>query len=251
MIRLQKYLAHAGIGSLRTCEHLITEGKVKVNGDVVTQMGVQIDPEKDVILFKGRPVAAEQKKVTVLLNKPEGYVTTAKDQFGRPSVLDLVDMPEVRLYPIGRLDYQTSGMLLLTNDGDLTNGLTHPRHHVAKTYEALLQGEIKGEDLERLRRGVVLDDGYRTKPAKVRLLGLAGHNSRVEITIFEGKNHQVRRMAKAVHHPVLRLQRVRIGEIGLGNLKEGSWRKLTEKEIRMLKDACAAAGQENHQKKRK
>lgn len=238
MMRLQKYLAHAGVGSLRACERYIAEGKVAVNGQTVTQMGTQIDPDHDKVTFRGKEIAGEEKKVTVMLHKPEGYVTTAKDQFGRPSVVELIDIPGVRLYPVGRLDYQTSGLLILTNDGDLTNKMTHPRHHVAKTYHALLQGEVKGEELRALSQGVILDDGYRTRPAKVRLLGMKGRDSRVEITIYEGKNHQVRRMAKAIHHPVLRLKRVSVGDLTLGTLHEGTYRKLTEKEIRSLKAAC-------------
>lgn len=251
MIRLQKYLAHAGIGSLRACERWIAEGKVTVNGEIVTEMGVQIDPEKDTICFKGKPVRGEEKKTTIMLNKPDGYVTTAKDQFGRPSVLDLVDIPGVRLYPVGRLDYQTTGLLILTNDGELTQSLTHPKHHFPKTYEALLQGEVKSQDLETLRKGVVLDDGYRTRPAGARLIGLNGHNSRVEITIYEGKNHQVRRMAKAIRHPVLRLKRVRVGDLTLGNLNEGTWRKLTPKEIQSLKAAAQTDSQKDRKGKRK
>ncbi len=250
MIRLQKYLAHAGVGSLRACERWIAEGKVAVNGQVVTQMGVSIDPEKDQVTFKGKPVQGEEKKVTVMLYKPEGYVTTAKDQFGRPSVVQLVDLPGIRLYPVGRLDYQTSGLLILTNDGDLTNKMTHPRHHIPKTYHAVLTGEVKSEDIQRLRTGVTLDDGYKTRPAKARLLGVSGHNSRVEITIYEGKNHQVRRMAKAIHHPVLRLKRISIGDLTLGNLNEGTYRKLTEKEIRALKAACQDPGSERREGRR-
>ncbi len=240
MMRLQKFLAHAGVGSLRTCEHYIAQGLVQVNGQTVTAMGVQIDLEKDEVSFRGRLVRGAEEKVTILLNKPEGYVTTSKDQFGRPSVLDLIDLPGVRLYPVGRLDYQTTGLLLLTNDGDLTYRLTHPRHHVAKTYEALLQGEVTGVEIRQLEKGVVLDDGYRTGPAKARLLSQKGRNSLVRLTIFEGKNHQVRRMAKAIHHPVLHLKRVQIADLTIGTLKEGAWRKLTEQEIQELKKACGS-----------
>ena len=238
MIRLQKYLAHAGVGSLRTCEKYIADGLVQVNGETVTVMGMQIDPEKDTVSFRGKTVQGAEAKVTIMLNKPEGYVTTSRDQFGRPSVLDLIDLSGVRLYPIGRLDYQTTGLLLLTNDGDLTNQLTHPRHHVAKTYEALLQGEVRGEEIRQLEKGVVLEDGYRTKPAKAQLIGPKGRNSLIRLTIFEGKNHQVRRMAKAIHHPVLHLKRVMIADLSVGTLKEGAWRKLTERELQDLKKAC-------------
>ena len=235
-MRLQKFMAHAGVGSLRACERLIAEGKVTVNGERVTQMGTDIDPEKDIVVCRGKKVEDTGRKVTVLLNKPEGYITTAKDQFGRPSVVELVKVEGLRLYPVGRLDYQTTGALLLTNDGDLTQALTHPRHHIAKTYLAIMKGQVTGEEIERLKKGVTLDDGYHTKPAKARLTGMSGRDSKVELTIYEGKNHQVRRMAKAIGHPVLRLQRISVGGLTLGNLKPGQYRELTEQEVRELKN---------------
>ncbi len=236
MERLQKFLARSGVASRRKSEEYIALGLVSVNGETVTELGTQIDPEKDVVLFRGKKVEAPEKTVTVALYKPEGYITTSHDQFGRPDVTQLVDIPGVKLYPIGRLDYQTSGLLLLTNDGDLAYALTHPKNRVPKVYDAILKGEVVSNEIERLKKGVVLDDGYRTAPCEARLVGRVGsNNSRVEITVYEGKNHQVRRMAKSVGHPVLRLKRVSEGGIDLNGLGEGQYRVLTEKEIRKLK----------------
>ena len=236
--RLQKYLARCGIGSRRRCEEYIQDGLVSVDGQVVRELGTKIDPDKQEIFFWGKKVSAQdQVLTTVMLNKPAGYVTTSHDQFGRPNVTQLIDIPGVRLYPVGRLDYQTSGLLILTNDGDLTYRLTHPAHQIPKVYDALIAGEITSEEIRRLEKGVVLDDGFKTSPSEVRLVSMRGGNSRIEITIHEGKNHQVRRMAKAVGHPVLRLKRIQEGELRLGTLKEGEYRVLTEKEIRQLQEA--------------
>ena len=228
-------MARCGCGSRRKCEEWIIAGLVEVNGQIVTQLGSQIDPGRDQVRLRGRRVEDRQPQVTVMLNKPAGYVTTSRDQFGRPDVCRLVRIPGVRLYPVGRLDYQTTGLLLLTNDGDLAHRLMHPGHRVPKVYQALLKGKVTETELNRLRRGVALDDGYRTSEAKARLLGAEGANSRVEITIFEGKNHQVRRMARAIGHPVLRLRRVAEGPLKLGCLEEGKYRILTPEEVKMLK----------------
>lgn len=236
MERLQKFMARSGIASRRKCEEYIAAGFVTVNGTPVTELGTQIDPEKDEILFRGRKIEAPAECVTVALYKPEGYITTRKDQFGRPDVCQLVDIPGANLYPIGRLDYQTSGLILLTNDGDLAYALTHPKNRVGKVYEAVLRGQVSSEEIAKLARGVVLDDGYRTARAKVRLLGKVGSdNSRVEFTLYEGKNHQVRRMARAVGHPVLRLKRTAEGCVDLTGLSEGQYRVLSEKEVAALK----------------
>jgi len=233
--RLQKYMAERGIASRRRCEEYIKQGLVAVNGQVVTELGTKVDPDKDKVTFRGAEIKNQQPSVTVMLNKPEGYVTTAHDQFNRPHVTQLVDIPDVRLYPVGRLDYQTSGLLLLTNDGELTYHLTHPQHRVKKVYQALIKGEITDEEIRKLEKGVTLDDGYKTAPAEVRLLSMRGSNSRLEITIYEGKNHQIRRMTKAVGHPVLKLIRVQEGDLKLGTLKQGSYRILSEKEVEALK----------------
>ncbi len=236
--RLQKYMARCGIGSRRRCEEYILDGQVSVDGQVVRELGTKIDPAKSEVLFRGKKVSEEEQVLkTVMLHKPAGYVTTSHDQFGRPDVTQLVKIPGIRLYPVGRLDYQTSGLLILTNDGDLTFRLTHPTHQIPKVYEALIAGEITSDEIRKLEKGVVLDDGFKTSPSEVKLVSMRGGNSRIEITIHEGKNHQVRRMAKAVGHPVLRLKRIQEGSLRLGTLKEGEYRILTEKEIRQLQDA--------------
>lgn len=235
MERLQKYMAQCGCGSRRKCEEWIAAGLVKVNGQTVTELGTKVEPGRDQVEFRGKTIVMSQPSVTVMLNKPAGYVTTSRDQFGRPNVCQLVDIPGVRLYPVGRLDYQTTGLLLLTNDGDLAYHLTHPGHKVAKVYRALVKGEITGDSLQKMERGIVLEGGYKTGRARVRLLGKAGTNSRIEVTIYEGKNHQVRQMARAVGHPVLRLERVQEGNLELGDLEEGKYRILTPQEVKMLK----------------
>ena len=237
LVRLHKYMAEAGVGSRRKCEEWIAHGQVKVNGEVVMELGTKVDPDRDVVEFRGKRIQPETELVTVLLNKPAGYVTTSRDQFNRPDVCDLVKIPGLRLYPVGRLDYQTTGLLLLTNDGDLAFHLTHPKHHIPRTYEAILKGRPDSEAISRLERGVRLDDGYKTKPAKVRVIEGSENSSRVEFTLFEGKNHQVRRMARAVGHPVMRLRRVAMGTLELGDVAEGRFRRLTEEEVLALKKA--------------
>ena len=236
-MRLQKFMALAGCGSRRKCEEWIADGQVRVNGAVASELGIKVDPDTDTVQFRGKTVQLEEKTVTVALNKPAGYITTSKDQFGRPNVCELIDLPGVRLYPIGRLDYQTTGLLLLTNDGELAYALTHPKHHIAKVYHGILKGKVQQEDIEKLQSGVTLDDGYVTRPALAKYLGPAGSHSRVEITVYEGKNHQVRRMARAVGHPVLRLRRVAVGSVRLGGLEEGAYRVLSQKEVQTLKDS--------------
>ncbi|MCF0135889.1 MAG: rRNA pseudouridine synthase [Lachnospiraceae bacterium] len=233
--RLQKYMAECGVGSRRRCEEIIKEGRVKVNGATVTEMGFKVDPGKDIVEYAGKVLKNTQPATTVLLNKPAGFVTTARDQFGRPDVTQLVRMNGVRLYPVGRLDYQTTGLLLLTNDGELAYKLTHPAHQIDKVYRALVRGEIKLEAIRRLEEGVTLEEGVVTSPAKVKLLGIKGGNSTIEITIHEGRNHQVRRMAEAVGYPVLRLRRIQEGPLKLGNVKEGEYRVLSDKEVEALK----------------
>ena len=237
-IRLQKYMAEAGIGSRRKCEEWISKGMVQVNGRVVTELGTRVNPKEDVVSFREKPVEPpSETRTTVLLNKPAGYVTTSRDQFGRPDVCDLVKIPGKRLYPVGRLDYQTTGLLLMTDDGDLAYHLTHPKHHIPRVYEARVKGVPDQAAISRLERGVRLDDGYKTKPARVRILKQETDSAVIEFTLYEGKNHQVRRMAKAVGYPVLRLRRVAMGPLKLADLPEGKYRMLTEKEIVMLRKA--------------
>jgi 23S rRNA pseudouridine2605 synthase len=230
--RLQKVLARAGIGSRRVCEDLIAEGKVTVNGEVA-ELGRRIDPEADAVEVDGVPLSVREGLVYYLLNKPAGVVSTASDPQGRRTVVELVP-EEPRVYPVGRLDYETEGLLLLTNDGDLTHRLTHPSFGVEKEYLAEVEGTPTRGDLRRLREGVELDDGM-TAPAKAAL----EPPNLLTITIHEGRNRQVRRMCDAIGHPVRRLVRMRIGPLADRTLKPGAWRELSADEVRALATAVA------------
>ena len=234
--RLQKFLANAGIASRRKCEELILNGKVEVNGVAVTELGKKVS-EKDIVKYNGKIVKPEEEKVYILLNKPIGYVTTAKDQFNRDTILDLVKINK-RIVPVGRLDMYTSGALILTNDGDFVNMLTHPKNEVNKTYNVTIKGKITKEDVEKLENGVQIDDEYITKPAKVKILKIDEEKniSRIQITIHEGKNRQVRKMCEAINKKVLALHRCKIGNIEVKDLKVGFWRYLTKKEVENLKN---------------
>ena len=232
--RLQKYLAECGIASRRKCEEYITQGKVQVNGKTITELGVKLNPEKDKITFEGKNVKQEERKVYILLNKPIGYVTTSDEQFGRDKVLDLVKVRE-RVVPVGRLDMYTSGALILTNDGDFVYKVTHPKHEITKTYTVTVKGIIKNEEVEQLRKGVKIDD-YTTRPAKVKILKTDEEKdiSRLEITIHEGKNRQVRRMCESVGRRVIALHRSKIGNIGVKDIELGKWRYLKDFEVKTL-----------------
>lgn len=234
-VRLQKYLADCGIASRRKCEQYIQQGKVQVNGKVVTELGTKINPKKVQVKFENREITENRKMVYILLNKPIGYVTTADDQFNRDTVLDLVKVKE-RIVPVGRLDMYTSGALILTNDGDFVYKVTHPKHEIEKTYTVTLKGIIQNDEVEKLRKGVQIKD-YTTKPAKVKILKTDKEKniSRLEIIIHEGKNRQVRKMCEAIGKKVLALHRSKIGKIGVKDLKLGEWRYLTEKEIQQFK----------------
>ena len=232
-MRLQKYLASCGIASRRKCETFILEGKVKVNGHTVQELGVQVEPT-DEVWFDNQRVKMEEETVYYMLNKPVGYVTTVKDERGRATVMDLLQDVSFRIFPIGRLDYQTSGLLLLTNDGSLTYGLTHPKHDVNKTYEVKVKGQLSKQAEERLRAGVLID-GRKTCPAEVSKLKRGERTTRFNLTIHEGRNRQVRKMCEAVGYPVLALHRASIGRLKLGNLEEGKYRKLTDDEVIYLK----------------
>lgn len=231
--RLQKYIARSGVTSRRKAEELITNGHVKVNGITVTELGTKIDTEKDIVTVDNKKISEVRQYIYIKLNKPEGFVTTVKDQFNRKTVLDLIDIKE-RIYPIGRLDYNTSGLLLLTNDGELANKLMHPKYHIYKTYIAETDGRVSEESIEKLKNGVSIDD-YRTAPAKVKLLKYIGNKTQIQISIYEGKNRQVRKMLDAVGHNVRTLKRISFGEIALGDLKTGSWKTLSNEEIKFLK----------------
>lgn len=232
--RLQKYLAECGIASRRKCEEYIIQGKVQVNGKTITELGVKVNPEKYKITFEGKNVKQEERKVYILLNKPIGYVTTSDEQFGRDKVLDLVKVRE-RVVPVGRLDMYTSGALILTNDGDFVYKVTHPKHEITKTYTVTVKGIIKNEEVEQLRKGVKIDD-YTTRPAKVKILKTDEEKdiSRLEITIHEGKNRQVRRMCESVGRRVIALHRSKIGNIGVKDIELGKWRYLKDFEVKTL-----------------
>ena len=231
-MRLQKYLALCGIASRRKCEELILNGKVEVNGKIVTELGTKVIPNKDNVKYNGKTVNLEEEKVYILLNKPIGYITTSKEQFGRDKVLDLVKINK-RIVPVGRLDMYTSGALILTNDGDFVNKLTHPSHEIEKTYNVTLKGIVTKEDIENLKNGVEIDDGYITKKAKAKILKIDEEKkiSRIQITIHEGKNRQIRKMCEAIGKKVLALHRCKIGDLDVKDLKLGQWRYLTKKEV--------------------
>ncbi len=233
-MRLQKYLAHAGVASRRASEELIRQGRVVVNGKVVTDMGIMV-VETDSIAVDGMSVTNEpiEDKIYIVLNKPVGYVSSARDQFGRPTVIDLVKETNTRLYPVGRLDYDTSGLIILTNDGDFTYRLTHPKHEVDKVYEALVSGIPSKSEIERFERGLKIEN-YITSPARLSILSVKGHNALILVTIHEGKNRQVRKMCEAIGHKVLALKRISIGPIALEDLPEGKWRRLTPEEVKSL-----------------
>jgi 23S rRNA pseudouridine2605 synthase len=229
-VRLQKYLAEAGVASRRKAEELIAQGHVKVNGILVTVQGIKVS-SKDVIEVDDKRVEREGKKVYIMLNKPPGFVTTAKDQFARKTVMDLIFDVEERVFPVGRLDYDTSGLLLLTNDGNFTYKLTHPKHELKKVYIASIKGIPSDEKLKIFENGLKIED-YVTAPAKIRILKRGVGESSVEIIIHEGKNRQVRKMCKAIGHPVLKLKRCAIEHLHLGNLREGCWRYLNKEELK-------------------
>ncbi len=231
--RLQKYLARCGVASRRAAEEIILDGRVSVNGKIVDTLGTKVNSDTDTVLLDQKPVTPAQKHVYIMLNKPRGYVTTAKDNFDRKTVLDLIPKNLGRVFPVGRLDYDSEGLLLLTTDGDLTFRLTHPSHEVTKSYLALVSGIPDEEALSTLRNGVLLE-GRKTMPAKVTLKRAEADKAVLLITISEGRNRQVRKMCSLVGHEVLRLRRVAEGPIKLGNLEVGAWRHLTKEEIQAL-----------------
>jgi 23S rRNA pseudouridine2605 synthase len=231
--RLQKILARAGISSRRAAEELITAGRVTVNGQVVTELGSKADPERDTITLDGKPVRPATRNVYILLHKPAGYVTTMKDPQGRPVVTDLLKGAKERLFPVGRLDYNTEGLLLLTNDGAWANTLAHPRHEVDKEYHVRVRGSVSPEQIASLASGVVLEDGP-TAPARVGEIKSSDNNTWLSVVIHEGRFRQVRRMCEAVGLSVVRLKRVRYGSLALGDLKPGEYRVLSDSEARAL-----------------
>jgi 23S rRNA pseudouridine2605 synthase len=241
--RLQKILSQAGVASRRASEQLMLDGRVTVNGVTVMELGTKAEPGKDDIRVDGRRVKIVEQHRYLLLNKPRGYVTTRSDPQRRPTVMDLLRGVREYVYPVGRLDYESEGLLLLTNDGDLAARLTHPSHEVARVYEARVLGVPDAHDLDRLSRGLVIA-GRRTAPAEVRLLpvGRGGTEATLVLTIHEGRNRQVRDMCDAIGHPVEHLKRVAIGPIRDAKLRLGHWRELNEKEVERLKKAAAHEG---------
>lgn len=237
-MRINKFIANSGVASRRKADEMILEGRVKVNGVVIKELGTQVDEKNDVVEVDGNIISTnDENKVYIMINKPEGYITTSKDQFGRKSVLDLVKDVNERVYPVGRLDYETSGLLLLTNDGDLTYKLTHPSHEFKKTYLASVKGIPTKEEVSRLENGLKIED-YITAKAKMKVVKINREKKYAVcmITIHEGKNRQVRKMLDAINHPVMNLRRVSLGKIQLGTLKLGEYRYLTDEEKKYLKN---------------
>ena len=232
-MRLQKYMAQCGVASRRHAEELIRNGKVKVNGETITEMGVLVS-EKDRVEVYGKPIKKEKQHLYIMLNKPSGYVTTVSDPEGRKTVLDLIEGVNERVYPVGRLDYDTTGLLILTNDGDFAYRNTHPGPETTKTYMAEVLGMPSNEALHTLRRGVKLD-GRPTAPADVEVVEINDKSTVLKIVIHEGRNRQVKRMCEAVGHAVLRLKRTAVGRLSLGDLKLGQWRYLSSQEVRLVR----------------
>ncbi len=232
-IRLQKIIAQAGIASRREAERLIAEGQVTVNGKRVIDLGTKVDPEDSHIKVKGKLIRPETRKVYLALNKPDGFVTTMKDPEGRPTVISLIHRIKERVTPVGRLDFHTEGLLLLTNDGDLAHAITHPARHLPKVYRIKVKGKPSPEKLQKLRRGIRLEEG-RTAPAEIKKIRNLPANAILEVTLHEGKNRQIRRMFEKIGHPVLKLTRTRIGPIHLGALAPGKFRKLDAWEVEKL-----------------
>ncbi|MBR0131413.1 MAG: rRNA pseudouridine synthase [Firmicutes bacterium] len=233
-MRINKYIASAGLASRRGADELIKNGNVRVNGAVLTEPGYDVQ-EGDVVLVNGRPVESSEKLVYYALNKPAGFITTASEEQGRPTVLDLMTDVTVRVFPVGRLDGASTGLLIMTNDGSLSYHISHPKNKVWKSYKVLIDGAISLDKIEELKNGVDIG-GYTTKPAEVELKKQTKGTSLLEIKISEGKNRQIRRMIKAVGFNVIELQRTAIGKVQLGRLKEGGYRKLSKEEIEYLKN---------------
>jgi 23S rRNA pseudouridine2605 synthase len=243
--RLQKLIAAAGLASRRHAEEMIAAGEVTVNGEVVREPGTKADPERDHIKVRGRlinPLLEKQEKTYVLLNKPRGYLTALSDPEGRPLISDLVPQALGRLHPVGRLDFNTEGLLILTNDGELTNYVTSARNHVEKVYEVKVKGLPPEAQIERLRRGVRLDDGVKTAPAQITKTDETKTNTWFEVVLRQGRNQQIRRMFDSIGHSVVKLRRVRIGSLTAEGILIGQWRRLTPAEVKRLKGGGPKGG---------
>lgn len=232
-MRLQKILSQAGICSRRKAEELILSGRVKVNGEIISELGKQFDINVDKIFVDDKPIKLVEEKIYILLNKPKNIISAVSDDRGRKTVIDLIDINE-RIYPVGRLDFDTEGLILLTNDGELMNSLLHPKFEINKTYVAKISGEINESKLNQLRNGIELEDGL-TAPAIIRVIGKSSTEAKIEVTIHEGRNRQVRRMFAAIGCEVKSLRRTRFANLTTHNLKVGEYRKLIETEIQNLK----------------
>lgn len=231
-MRLAKYLANSGVSSRRKAELLISSGKVKVNGIIVTELGTNIDPDSDIVECDGKIIKREQK-IYILLNKPQGYLSSVSDPHGRPTVVDLIKDVENRVYPVGRLDLDTEGLLLLSNDGDFSNLMLHPRYEIPKTYEVLVKGTVSEKSLQLLSQGILLEDGL-TAPAKVKIIKKYKNETLLTIEIHEGRKRQVKRMFKAVNHPVIKLTRIKLAFLNIKGIKLGEYRFLTTTEVKNL-----------------
>ena len=235
-MRLQKYLAHCGIASRRKSEALIQQGLVTINGQVVTEMGYKVTIGKDEVAYQGKIVLPEEEKLYILLNKPKGVITSSDDQFNRKTVIDFIDI-KYRIYPVGRLDYDTKGLILLTNDGEFANQMMHPKYKIPKTYHALVEGTPSESEMKAFEKGLYIDGAY-THPASIQILK-DGALSLLEIIISEGRNRQVRKMCDAIGHPVRELKRIGVGNVFLNSLEEGQWRYLTELEVQELTEGSS------------
>lgn len=228
-MRLNKFIASAGVSSRRNADELIKKGRVSLNGEIVTEMGIDVSDE-DIVEVDGRVISEEKKKYYIVLNKPKGYITTTNDQFGRNSVTDLTKDINARLFPVGRLDCNTEGLLMMTNDGNFANSVTHPRNKVYKTYIARVFGFPSIAQIQTLKKGVQLEDGI-TAPAKVEIIKEYPRGVDIKISIYEGRNRQIRRMIEAIGFEVTDLKRVAVGNLLLGHLPSGKWRHMTEREV--------------------
>ena len=237
VMRLQKFIANSGICSRRKAEELISSGKVTINGNTVTELGCKIDSDNDVVYVNNKKVENVSEYVYILLNKPVGYVTTVSEQFGRPTVIDLIGEISEKVLPVGRLDMYTSGALILTNDGDFIYRVTHPKNEIEKTYNATVKGIVDSNDIQKLEKGVKIDD-YVSGEARARILKVDKEKkiSRIEITIHEGKNREVRKMCDAIGKKVISLHRARIGNLSVKDMEIGKWRYLSDREIKCFYD---------------
>ena len=237
-MRLNKYIAHAGICSRRQADHLIEQGDISINGNICKELGIDVKPE-DKVYYKGKLIKPLEEKVYFKLNKPIGYTTTLKDPHQKKVVVDLIDDTH-RIYPVGRLDKDSCGLIILTNDGDFTYHLTHPKHTLSKTYRVEVKGQPTKSAILNLEKGILMD-GYKTKPCTIKKLFQTETTSLYQVVLWEGRNRQIRKMFDSIGHPVVFLQRVQIGEVTLEGLKEGQYRSLTQQELKSLKgEACAS-----------